>query len=68
MSRKAVQLYDSKENPHHLGFYGEMLANDLLKAGWTEEKVGFDSHFWTSPDGEPVGKIDWAHAKMKRLL
>jgi hypothetical protein len=49
-----MNLYDSRTNPHPRGMIGEIIANKLLRCGWTEDRnpPTLDSVWWVHPTGD----------------
>ena len=64
-----LKLY-GQGNPHPRGIIGEMLANDLLKAGWREtEQPMHSERYWMSPDGSMICTLEqaWTHLTGRTL-
>lgn len=55
--------YNETDNRHPRGIIGMDIANSLIRRGWHEETIGIDDHFWIAPDGEQVGKLEFAYER-----
>ena len=54
-----IKLY-GRENPHPRGLIGEIIANQLLQAGWKQTEMAGYPDWWIGPDGQSIGPLDTA--------